>query len=447
MSNLKKLTLTGAYWTLIGYGGSQVLRFAGNLLLTRLLFPEFFGLMTIVNVFIIGLTLFSDVGIGVSIIQNKRGEEPAFANTAWTIQVIRGVFLWLLCLVFAIPLAGFYGEPQLQWLIPVVGLTTLISGFNSTSLGILERRLSVRELTFVELVSQAVQLIVMITWAYVSPSIWALVGGGIAAAVVKLVWSHRILPDRPNRFMWDKSAVEELFALGRWVFISTAFTFLAEQSDRLLLGKLFSLELLGIYGIALMLSDLPRQVAVAISSRVIFPAVSQLSDLPRFDLRAKLLRNRKKLLLLLTLGMTLLVSFGDQLILFLYDDRYAAGAWMLPILALGIWPRLLCSTVDVALISVGKLHYGTIGNFTRLAFTVVGILLGYQWFGELGAVSAVALNDLAYYVVVMYGLSREKLGCFAQDAIATALLLLGIAIIALGRTILGIDYPFEGILT
>ncbi|WP_416670812.1 oligosaccharide flippase family protein [Egbenema bharatensis] len=82
MSNLKKITLTGAFWTLIGYGGSQVLRFGSNLLLTRLLFPEFFGLMGLVNVFIIGLALFSDVGIGVSIVQNKRGEEPAFANTA-----------------------------------------------------------------------------------------------------------------------------------------------------------------------------------------------------------------------------------------------------------------------------------------------------------------------------------------------------------------------------
>jgi O-antigen/teichoic acid export membrane protein len=245
--------------------------------------------------------------------------------------------------------------------------------------------------------------------------------------------------------MWDKSAVQELFSLGRWVFISTAFMFLAEQSDRLLLGKIFSLELLGIYGIALMMSDVPRQVAVAISSRVIFPAISQISDLPRYDLRVKLLRNRKKLLLMLTLGMTLLVSLGDRIILFLYDDRYADAAWMLPILALGIWPRLLCATVDVALISIGKLQYGTIGNFTRLAFTVVGILLGYRWFGNLGAVSAVALNDLAYYMVVMYGLSREKLGCWAQDMMATALLFIGIAIIALGRTILGIDFPFAGL--
>jgi O-antigen/teichoic acid export membrane protein len=443
MSNLKKLTLTGAFWTLIGYGGSQVLRFGSNLLLTRLLFPEFFGLMGLVNVFIVGLALFSDVGIGVSIVQNKRGEEPAFANTAWTMQVIRGIGLWLLCLVCAAPFARAYGRPELQWLIPVVGFSTLISGFDSTSLGILQRRLSLKELTFIELGTQSVQIVVMLVWAYLSPTIWSLVAGGAAAALTRAIWSHRMLPDRPNRFMWDPSAVRELFDVGRWVFLSTALTFLAEQSDRLLLGKFFSPALFGIYGLALMLSEVPRSVAVSVGSRVIFPAVSQLVDLPRYELRAKLLRNRQKLLLMLTAGMIILVSLGDRIILFLYDDRYAEAAWMLPILALGIWPRLLCSTMDAALVSLGRLQYGTMGNLTRLIFTVVGILLGYQWFGNVGAVSAVALNDLAYYVVVMYGLSQEKLGCTAQDIKATALLLAGIAIVVLVRIILGIDFPFQ----
>ncbi|WP_416670814.1 oligosaccharide flippase family protein [Egbenema bharatensis] len=338
--------------------------------------------------------------------------------------------------------ARAYNQPELQWLIPVVGLSTLIAGFESTSLGILQRRISLKELTFIELGTQTVQIVVMLIWAYLSPTIWSLVAGGMAAALTRVFWSHRILPDRPNRFRWEPSAVRELFDVGRWVFLSTALTFLAEQSDRLLLGKFFSPALFGIYGIALMLSEVPRSVALSVSGRVIFPAVSQLIDLPRYELREKLLRNRQKLLLMLTAGMIVLIALGDRIILFLYDDRYAEAAWMLPILALGIWPRLLCSTMDAALVSFGKLHYATIGNFTRLVFTVVGILLGYQWFGNVGAVSAVALNDLAYYAVVMYGLSYEKLGCTAQDIKATAMLFAGIGIIAMVRIILGIDFPF-----
>jgi O-antigen/teichoic acid export membrane protein len=442
MNPLKKLVIRGALWTVAGYGGGQILRFGGNLLLTRLLFPEFFGLMALVNIFIIGLNLFSDVGIGLSIIQNKRGDEPDFLNTAWTMKVIRGLGLWLACLLLANPLATLYEEPQLQWVIPVVGLTTILDGFGSTAIYTLERHMSVQKLTLLEISAQAIQIAVMAIWAWQSPTLWALVIGSLISSLVKLIWSYYLIPGQANRFRWEKRAVQEIFSLGRWIFLSTALTFLAEQADRLLLGKLFPLELLGIYGIALMLSDVPRQVTLALSTRVIFPAVSQLAELPRFEMRAKILPHRKRLLLILTAGMAILIGVGDLLILLLYDDRYADAAWMLPILALGIWPRLLCSTIDTSLIAIGKVQYTTLGNFFRLLSTVGGILLGFSLFGPVGAVTAVALNDLFYYICVSFGLHREGISCLQQDLKATLLLLGGLVMVGWGRVLFGVGFPF-----
>jgi O-antigen/teichoic acid export membrane protein len=440
MNPLKKLVIRGAFWTLAGYGTGQVLRFGGNLLLTHLLYPEFFGMMALVNIFIIGLNLFSDVGIGLSIIQNKRGDEPAFINTAWTLKIIRGFGMWFFCLLFAYPMAAFYHEPQLQWMIPVAGLTTIIDGFTATSLFSLERHMIVHKLTLLELSAQAVQLVVMVVWALLSPTVWALVFGNLVSSIIKLIWSYRLIPGHKNYFQWERSAVHEIFSLGRWIFISTALTFLAEQADRLLLGKLFSLQLLGIYGIALMFSDVPRQVTLALSTRIILPAASKLSDLPRPELRAKILHYRYKLLLLLTAGMAILIGTGDLIILFLYDQRYAAAAWMLPLLSLGIWPRLLCSTIDSSLIALGEVRYTTVGNLFRLIMTVAGILIGYKLIGVVGAVIAVALNDVLYYVSISVGLYREGLSCLRQDAVITALLLITVALILGGRALLGIDF-------
>ena len=96
--SINKLAMRGAIWTFVGYGVGQSLRLGSNLILTRLLVPEMFGLMSLINVFILGLSLFSDIGVGPSIIQHKRGDEPEFYNTAWTLQVIRGGALWLICL-------------------------------------------------------------------------------------------------------------------------------------------------------------------------------------------------------------------------------------------------------------------------------------------------------------------------------------------------------------
>ncbi|MCL4692920.1 MAG: oligosaccharide flippase family protein, partial [Candidatus Hydrogenedentes bacterium] len=71
--SLKSLAIRGSTWTLVEYGGSQVLRFASSLILSHLLFPEVFGLMLIVNAVMQGLEMFSDLGIGQSIVQDKRG--------------------------------------------------------------------------------------------------------------------------------------------------------------------------------------------------------------------------------------------------------------------------------------------------------------------------------------------------------------------------------------
>src|SRR5690554_1654660 len=97
-----------------GYGTAQLLRLASNVILAKLLFPEAFGLMVLVAIFMQGIAMFSDIGILPSIIQNKRGDDPAFLNTAWTIQVIRGVLIWIVACIGAYPYALIYNEPLLM---------------------------------------------------------------------------------------------------------------------------------------------------------------------------------------------------------------------------------------------------------------------------------------------------------------------------------------------
>jgi O-antigen/teichoic acid export membrane protein len=440
---LKKQAVRGVLWTVLSYGTSQVLRFGSNLLLTRLLAPEFFGLMALVNIFVVGLRLFSDVGIGLSIVQNKRGEDPDFINTAWTIQVMRGFGLWLICLMIAYPLSLLY-NPQLMWLLPVVGLSTIFDGFASTAPYTLERRIALSRLTLLEISTQVLQISVMLLWGYFSPTIWALVVGGVVASAVRMVCTHKLVTNYKNRFLWEWDAAGEIFSFGRWIFLSTAVTFLAEQADRLLLGKLFSLELLGVYGVALMLSDVPRQVALALSHRVVLPAAAKLVHLPRPELRSKILKHRKVLLTALMLAIAVLAGFGDRFICFLYDSRYADAAWMLPLLALGIWPRLMCATIETSLYAINKMQYTTTANCFRLFSTVFGIGLGYTLFKVPGAVIAVALNDLFYYSMVNYGLYREGLSGFKQDLRITAELLVLLGSMMLVRDAIGWGMPLEG---
>lgn len=439
-SSLKQLALRGTFWTLLGFGASQLLRLGGNLVLTRLLYPELFGIMALANIYVTALYLFSDLGVGASIVQNERGLEPLFLNTTWTLQVLRGIVLWLVSFALALPIAQFYGDPSLQQIIPVVAFSAVIGGFNSTNLYVLQRELKLRALMLMELGVQACAMVAMLVWAWLAPGVWALVAGGIVAAVVKLIWSHALQAGPRNRFAWDASALQQLVHFGKWIFLGSAVTFLAEQVDRVVLGKLITLELLGVYGIALTFAEVPRQVTQTLSAHVLFPAMSRLRDMPRPTIREKILRNRRPVLFVLAAALALLICSSDVLVRTLYDPRYWQAAWMLPLLAVGLWPRILCNTIEPALYAVGMPKYSAFGQIVRFAFTLSGILLGFVWFGILGAIAAVALNDIAYYFVINIGLWRQGLAGWKQDFQATLLLGLVTGVLLVVRALAGMPF-------
>jgi O-antigen/teichoic acid export membrane protein len=441
MSSIKQRALRGVFWTIASYGVSQVLRFGSNLVLTRLLLPEIFGLMSLVYVFITGLHLFSDLGIHTSVIQNKRGDDVKFLNTAWTMQIIRGVGLWICCVLIAVPAANFYNEPRLTWVLPIAGVSTLISGFFSTGVMSLSRHLEVKKVSAFELAGQIVSITVMLSWAYFDRSVWSLLMGSLASGIVQLVWSHAVSPNPPNRWTLDKESVVEIFSFGKWIFLSTALTFFAMQSDRLILGKLLGLQLLGVYGIAVALAEIPKQVTMAVGGKVVFPMFSKFSSLPRPEFRSRIRRGRLPILLVTAPALAVMISFGDLLISALYDSRYADAAWMLPLVALGVWPIILITTIDGALFSLGNPRPSTWGYFYSFLALAGGIWVGYQLFGVVGAVAAVPLSNVPFYAAVAFGLRKEKIACFDHDGYATALMLLLSVLFIATRYALGVPLP------
>lgn len=420
--SLRQRVWRGTAWTLAGYGAAQVIRLGGNLVVTRLLYPELFGLMALVNGVVIGFILLSDVGLGSNIVQNPHGDEPPFLNTAWSMQVVRGILIFLVSFPLAARIAEWYAEPRLEVLIPVTAIGTLFAGFNATNLFTLGRKLRIATLTKIELTAQASGVILMIGWALVAPGIWALAVAVPFAAFVKLVLSHTVGGGLRNRFAWDPPSARAIWTFGKWILLTSSILFFAEQSDRLVLGRVAPLELVGVYGIALTFAEIPRQITLAVSGNVLFPALSSLQELPRPELRTKITTNRLPILYALAVFTACFAVLGDFLVHLLYDARYWQAAWMLPLLALGLWPRMLCNTIEPALYAIGRPMYTTAAMATRAVWTIGGVLLGYAAAGIFGAVLAIALNDILYYVVIAFGLRREGLSALRQDARATVLL-------------------------
>jgi O-antigen/teichoic acid export membrane protein len=424
-SSLRDRAVRGVVWTVGGTAVAMLLRFGSSLVLTRLLMPELFGLMAIVGVIFQGLLMFSDIGTGTAIIQNEHGDEEPFYNTAWTMQVIRGSVLWLCACILGYPAARLYGQPQLAWVLPVVGLSALIAGFNSTAIFRLNRHLHIGRVVSLELTTQALSTAGTITWAWFDKSIWALVVPALFGRAIYAVASHFLLADgRRNRFRWNPEARAALLRFGRWIFLSTLLTFLANQADRLIYGRMIPIGLLGVFGVAALYASLPMQLVQRMNVAVVFPALSRVvgSDRKRFGQVFR--RVRTPLLMLAASAVALLMTAGPALMTMLYDARWHDAGWLLPLVAAGVWFQILEATNGSALLAHGRSQWVAASTGAKFATMLALIPLGYWLWGFPGAVIGASASDVARYVVSAAAVHR--LG--VRQMIGTDLLIcLGIA--------------------
>ena len=420
-AGLKGLLVRGSLWVAVGYAGSQVVRLGGNLVLWRLLVPKAFGVMAIVNVLMTGLQMFSDVGIGPSIIQNKRGEDPTYLNTAWTIQVIRGFMLFAASAIVAAPFARFYDEPMLKAMIPLVGLGAALSGLNSTALFTAVRQVSLGRITLIDLTSQATGLLVMIGGAYVYRNVWAIVAGGLVSNLVKLALGHLALPGVRNRLLWDGECARTLLSFGRWIFASTLLTFAVGQSDRLIFGKIIPIELLGVYSIATVWSSLPIAILDRVFSSVLLPILSRLDHLGA-EFEKAFREARTPGLLFAGFMCSALISGAPSLIRFLYDQRATDAVWIVQTLSVGTWLLAIETTNSTALLARGKASWMAIGSAGKLVGMVIAIPLGFYLGGFHGAVIGFSASELLRYLTSVAGGLTIGLRGYRQDLALTGVM-------------------------
>jgi len=87
-----------------GMVAQRALNLISNLVMTRILAPEAFGLMAIILTVHLMIEMMSDIGIRQSIVRAQRGEDPLFLNVAWTVQILRGVAIAAIVLLMALGL-------------------------------------------------------------------------------------------------------------------------------------------------------------------------------------------------------------------------------------------------------------------------------------------------------------------------------------------------------
>lgn len=402
---------------IIDFAGSQAMRFIGNLVLTRLLFPEAFGLMALVHAFIIGFDLISDLGLQPAVIRKKGELSERYLNTAWTLQVIRGVLLFILSFCIALPIADFYDKPEIVWIMPLLGFSRLIASFRSVAVWLVERWQKPGAHTKISLLSSGLGILTSIMMAALTHHVASLVVGTVVWSVIYVAGSFRISVKHKHSFCLDPESRKDLFRFGKWIILSSSFCFLGMQGDRLLIGKLFDAETLGIYTLALFIMQSFTGVVSAVSTKVLIPAFSDESN-------AKRRGHMHRLFVWGTFpAYCILVNVGDRILEFLYDERYYHAGDLLEYMALAIPPMVLRFVITPHLLANDN-------SFRKMVLSLfeAGLILGFVcwgglWGGIHGVIYGYVIGQLCLLIVARVVVHKYEVGEWISDLIYLSLCL------------------------
>lgn len=431
-------------WTMGTYAASAGIRFGSNIVLSRLLGPEILGVVVIAQAIRVGTELLTDLGMEQNVVHSPHGDEERFLNTVWTMQILRGLLVSIACAALSPLLARFYGiDITILFAMSVV---PLLNSLMSTSLFSVAKRLDVRTRNLFELGSETIGLVINITLAFTLQNVWAPILGILLSIAVRAGLTY-LLPHQRHRLVLDRVHAPAIFHFSKWIMLSSLAFYAAVYVDRLFLGRVVPLAVLGVYGLAKAVADLPNTVAGRLAFQVVFPFVASSDEglAAGSDRRRELAQARRNFLVLVLLGIATVMAWSDHAVILLYGRRYAAAGWMLCLLLVGGWIAVMSSLNEATVFGRGKPKNVGLANSTRFAVMALVLPLGFSVFGLPGALLALPAAELTRYLMLMQAQRRLGTTFLRQDGLMS-LALLGLfgSWIAL-RLWLGLGVPWSAI--
>ena len=422
---------------------SAIIRFGSNISLTRLLTPEILGAVLVILTVRNAVELMSDVGIGQNIVASRNGDDPVFRSTAWLMQCLRGTVLGFFMYIASSYIADVYAVPVSA--IELAALTLVLAGFSSVSIYVMQRKLQVARISLFDFSQELVAVALAILAASISPTVWALVVANLVATIIRTTATY-FLPAERTKFEVKIDYAKEIFHFGKWIFLMSALMLLCTTFDKLYLGQAIPLAVVGIYGVAKAISDIPWMLAARICHTLIFPAIASAASKPREALRADVGPTRFKVLLFGGVMMGFGITVSDIAVEFVYDSRYHDAGAMLSILLFAVWFAIISNINEYTLLGLAKPKYAVAGNILKAITLVVGMPFALVHGGVLAAISVLAIAEMPRMGPIAFGLLRENVHFFRQDILATVCLVASLLVFTGLRAALGFGYGFLGLL-
>ncbi len=374
---LKQKIVKSCFWVFAMRISKRLLEFLRTIILARILAPDDFGLMAIALLALATLERFSQTGVQQALIQIKSNVKDYF-DTAWIIQIFRGILISLV-LFFGAPLiSDFFSEPKAVNLIRAVAFSELLKSFINIRVIFFQKKLEFNKQFLFETLGTITDLIVSVILALVLKNSWAMVYGLLAGNFIRLIFSHLLFETRfPTQF--DRNKMLPLLKFGKYLFFQSFILFLITQGDDAVVGRYISAAALGIYSLAYKLSNIGATEISHVISSVTFPAFSQIQDNEK-KLK-KGISSTLELVTLFSIPMSLyLVFFTEPIVELILGKQWLNAVSVIKVLSIFGLTRSIGSSFGPVYRAINKLHVPLRINIITLIIQYALIL---PWIGQL----------------------------------------------------------------
>jgi PST family polysaccharide transporter len=273
---LKQSAVSALKWNYVGMAARSVSGLLIGVVLARLLGPKPFGQVAIAMLVISLGNLMADFGFSAALVQKKEISDRDI-RFGFSVQVLLGAALTVLCIVLAPFIASAFHQPEVAPVIRALGAMFFLQAVGQTAMGLLKRDLAFKSLQTAQVVSYLFGYLALgVPLAYLGFGVWALVLAQLCqtalnTGMVYLSTRHAVLP----LFRHDGSMVR----FGSKVIGTNVVNWTIVSLDTAIASRFFSVFDLGLYSRAYVFAGVPFN-AVSVLQNVLFSTYSRVQDRP-----------------------------------------------------------------------------------------------------------------------------------------------------------------------
>ena len=401
MKDLKARVIRGGFAKVCAQVANFALRIGSLMVLARLLDPKDFGLVGMVTAFTGVLNLFRDFGLSAATVQRVDVTDEQISTLFW-INILVGVILGLLLTTVAPVVVGFYHQPHLLWVTIVLSTAFLFNAAGVQHSALLQRQMRFTALATIDIISLIASTSIGITMAMAGLGYWALVAAAVSLPLVTTLclWlTTGWIPGKPRL----QAGLHSIMRFGGTLTLMSVVMYTAYNLEKVLLGRFWGVDAVGIYGRAFQLISMPTDNLNSAVGEVAFSALSRVQNDPG-RLRSYFLKGYS-LVLALTIPITIAVAlFAHDLIFVLLGPKWNDAAEIFRLLAPTILMFALINPIGWLIFSLGMVGRSLKAALVFAPLVICGYVLGLPYGPKGVAIGYSAAMTLWAVPLILWGI-------------------------------------------